>query len=110
MIIYKTPAEIEKMRRAGQVLFEAMKAVKAAVRPGVTTAELDRIAEEAIRARGGVPSEKGYEGFPGSICASPDDMVVHGIPSEREWLHRLRVQPQEYPYGGCHPSVCRCDR
>ena len=91
MIIYKTPAEIEKMRRAGQVLFEAMKAVKAAVRPGVTTAELDRIAEEAIRARGGVPSEKGYEGFPGSICASPDDMVVHGIPSENTVLREGQI-------------------
>ena len=91
MIIYKTPAEIEKMRRAGQVLFEAMKAVKAAVRPGVTTAELDRIAEEAIRARGGVPSEKGYEGFPGSICASPDDMVVHGIPSEKTVLREGQI-------------------
>ena len=91
MIIYKTPAEIEKMRRAGQVLFEAMKAVKAAVRPGVTTVELDRIAEEAIRARGGVPSEKGYEGFPGSICASPDDMVVHGIPSEKTVLREGQI-------------------
>ena len=76
MITYKTQAEIEKMRRAGQVLFAAMKAVKSAIRPGVTTAELDRVAESVIRSHGAIPSEKGYEGFPGSICASPDDMVV----------------------------------
>ena len=75
MIIYKTPAEIEKMRRAGQVLFEAMKAVKAAVRPGVTTAELDRIAEEAIRAavqdyydKNGIPYDK--KDFPEPSCES----------------------------------------
>ena len=79
------------MRRAGAVLFAAMQAVKAAVRPGVTTAQLDRIAESVIRSRGGVPSEKGYEGFPGSICASPDDMVVHGIPSDKVVLREGQI-------------------
>ena len=91
MITYKTQAEIEKMRRAGQVLFAAMKAVKSAIRPGVTTAELDRVAESVIRSHGAIPSEKGYEGFPGSICASPDDMVVHGIPSESVVLREGQI-------------------
>lgn len=73
------------------MLFEALKAVKAAVRPGVTTAELDRVAESVIRSHGAIPSEKGYEGFPGSICASPDDMVVHGIPSEKVVLREGQI-------------------
>ena len=91
MITYKTPTEIEKMRRAGVVLFEALKAVKAAVRPGVTTLELDRVAESVIRSYGAIPSEKGYEGFPGSICASVDDVVVHGIPSDRIVLREGQI-------------------
>ena len=91
MITYKTPAEIEKMRRAGVVLYEALKAVKAAVRPGVTTLELDSVAERVIRSYGAIPSEKGYEGFPGSICASPDDMVVHGIPSDKVVLKEGQI-------------------
>ena len=91
MITNKTPAEIEKMRRAGVVLYEALKAVKAAVRPGVTTLELDSVAERVIRSYGAIPSEKGYEGFPGSICASPDDMVVHGIPSDKVVLKEGQI-------------------
>ena len=85
------------MRRRGvassalPLLFAAMKAVKSAIRPGVTTAELDRVAESVIRSHGAIPSEKGYEGFPGSICASPDDMVVHGIPSESVVLREGQI-------------------
>lgn len=82
MITYKTQAEIEKMRRAGQVLFAAMKAVKSAIRPVVTTAELDRVAESVIRSHGAIPSEKGHKGFPGSICAVSGRHGGARIPSE----------------------------
>jgi len=80
VIIKKTPAEIDAMARAGEVLVATLAELERHVRPGVSTAELDRIAERFVRARGGVPTFKGYRGFPGSICASPNEMVVHGIP------------------------------
>jgi methionyl aminopeptidase len=80
VIIKKSPAEIEKMARAGLVLAETMDAIAAKVGPGVSTGELDALAERLIRARGATPTFKGYRGFPGSICASPNTMVVHGIP------------------------------
>lgn len=80
MIVRKSPREVEAMARAGQVVAETLELVGENIRPGITTAELDRIAEEHIRARGGVPTFKGYRGFPASICASPGPMVVHGIP------------------------------
>ena len=80
MIIRKSQAEIEKMARAGRVVRECLDLLGREVRPGITTGELDRLAEQFIRSKGGVPTFKGYRGFPGSICASPNDMVVHGIP------------------------------
>ncbi len=80
MIIRKSPAEIDKMAAAGDVLVRCHKLLQSKVRPGVTTGELDAAAEKFIRSQGGVPSFKGYNGFPGSICASPNHMVVHGIP------------------------------
>jgi methionyl aminopeptidase len=76
----KTPGEIDAMAAAGAELAEVMDLLAAEVREGVTTLELDRIAEEAIRSRGGVPTFKGYHGFPGSICPSVNDQVVHAIP------------------------------
>ncbi len=82
-IMVKSPMDLAAMRRAGQVAAQALRAVGEAVRPGITTGELDRIAEEQIRALGGEPSFLGYRGFPGSICASVDDEVVHGIPGPR---------------------------
>ena len=82
MIIRKSPAEIEKMARAGAVLRGCLELMAQEVRPGITTRELDRLAERYIRAKGGTPTFKGYRGFPGSICASPNDMVVHGIPGK----------------------------
>lgn len=82
MIVKKEPAQIEKMARAGEVVAGCLAMMRAASRPGVTTAELDRQAEDFIRARGGIPVFKGYRGFPASICASPNDMVVHGIPGD----------------------------
>jgi methionyl aminopeptidase len=72
------------MRKAGLVVGRTLEVLRAAVRPGVTTAELDAIAEDTIRTAGAVPSFLGYQGFPASICASVNDEVVHGIPGDRE--------------------------
>ena len=83
MIILKTPAEIEVMARASRVVAETLLLLKEAVRPGVTTNELDRLAEESIRSRGGVPAFKGYRSYPKTLCVSVNDQVVHGIPSKR---------------------------
>ena len=84
MITIKNREQIEKMRKAGKLTAEAIEAVHKAIHPGVTTKELDAIAEDYIRSRGGTPSFKGYGGFPGSICASVNEEVVHGIPSDRK--------------------------
>lgn len=82
-IVVKTPDDLVAMHRAGQAAALALRAVVRSVRPGVTTGELNTIAEEQIRALGGVPSFLGYRGFPASICASVNDEVVHGIPGPR---------------------------
>jgi len=84
MIILKTPAEIAVMAEASRVVAEALTIVRKAVCPGISTEELDRIAEEAIRARGAVPAFKGYRSYPKSLCASVNEQVVHGIPSKRK--------------------------
>ena len=81
MIQIKTPQEIELMRASGLVTAGAIAAVKAAVRPGVSTGELDAIAEDYIRSQGAVPNFLGYHGFTGTICASVNHEIVHGIPS-----------------------------
>jgi methionyl aminopeptidase len=80
VIVRKTDAEIEKMARAGAVVADTLDLLQASAAAGITLIELDRIAEEFITSRGGRPTFKGYRGFPGSICASPNAMVVHGIP------------------------------
>jgi methionyl aminopeptidase len=80
VIIKKSPQEIEKMARAGEILVATLKELESQVAPGVSTEELDAVAERFIRAHGAVPTFKGYRGFPGSICASPNAMIVHGIP------------------------------
>src|SRR3954471_8829677 len=79
----KTRDQVLAMRRAGLVVGRTLELLRSAVRPGVTTAELDAIAEDAIRTAGATPSFLGYEGFPASICASVNDEVVHGIPGDR---------------------------
>ncbi|MFZ1803515.1 MAG: type I methionyl aminopeptidase [Nitrospira sp. CG24B] len=84
MIILKTPAEIAVMAEASRVVAEALAIVKKAVCFGISTEELDRIAEEAIRARGAIPAFKGYRNFPKTLCASVNEQVVHGIPSKRK--------------------------
>ena len=80
MIVRKTPEQIDQMARAGDILVRCLKMLEAKTRAGVTTAELDETAEKFIRSQGATPAFKGYRGFPGSICASPNSMVVHGIP------------------------------
>jgi methionyl aminopeptidase len=86
VIIRKAPAEIERMARAGEVVADALALLGEHARPGVTTQELDELADEFIRSRGGTPTFKGYRGYPASICASPNEMVAHGIPG----LYALR--------------------
>ena len=80
MIIRKSAHEIEKMAAAGALVAETIALVGEHIRPGVTTAELDRIGEEHIVSRGGVATSKGYRGYPAAICISPNSVVVHGIP------------------------------
>ncbi|WP_045745049.1 type I methionyl aminopeptidase [Actinoplanes rectilineatus] len=82
----KTPEQIELMRAAGLVVEAALTAMREAVAPGVSTGDLDAIAEKVIRDHGAVPSFKGYHGFPASICASVNEQVVHGIPSQEQVL------------------------
>jgi methionyl aminopeptidase len=84
MIIRKTPEQIEKMALAGDILVRCLKMLESKARAGVTTAELDEVAEKFIRSQDAEPAFKGYRGFPGSICASPNSMVVHGIPGHYE--------------------------
>jgi methionyl aminopeptidase len=79
----KTPEQIAGMRRAGLVVGRTLELMRASVRAGISTGELDAIAEDHIRSSGATPSFKGYHGFPGSICASVNDEVVHGIPGGR---------------------------
>jgi len=86
MIQIKTPHEIELMRASGLVTAGAIKAVKAAVAPGVSTGELDAVAEDYIRSHGAVPNFLGYHGFTGTICASINDEIVHGIPNPERRL------------------------
>lgn len=82
-VIKKSPAEIEAMKEAGRVSAKALRIVGEHVKPGVSTLELDEIAESVIRSEGGIPAFKGYGGFPGSICASLNEQIVHGIPSAK---------------------------
>lgn len=83
MVTIKSKSEIEKMKAAGAVTYGALCAVEEAVKPGITTAELDRIAEKYIKSQGCIPTFKGYGGFPSSICASVNDEIIHGFPGQR---------------------------
>jgi methionyl aminopeptidase len=86
MIQIKTESEIARMRAAGLLVGQTLELLRAAVAPGITTADLDAISAESIRAGGGVPSFLGYNGFPATICASVNDEIVHGIPGGRVLL------------------------
>lgn len=83
MIILKTADEIAVMAKASRVVAEALAVLKSAVKPGITTDELDRLAESEIRSRGAIPAFKGYRNYPKTLCASVNEQVVHGIPSKR---------------------------
>jgi methionyl aminopeptidase len=78
----KSPAEIDAMAKAGEIHVRTMDLLASKIRPGITTAELDQAAERFIRSQGATSPFKGYRGFPGSICTSPNSMVVHGIPGD----------------------------
>jgi methionyl aminopeptidase len=84
VIIKKNPEEIERMAVAGSILVRTMNLLAGKIRPGVTTADLDKAAERFIRSQGAEPAFKGYRGFPGSICTSPNSTIVHGIPGPYE--------------------------
>ena len=86
MIIKKSRDEIERMARAGRLVAQAHEEVAAALRPGMTTLDLDVIAERVIRGAGATPSFKGYRGFPATLCTSPNDQIVHGIPAKETVL------------------------
>ncbi len=93
MVTIKSKSEIDKMREASRVANLAQKAIEKAIRPGISTLELDKIAEETMRENGAIPAEKGYPSgmkgvpdFPGSICASINDNIIHGIPSKYDIL------------------------
>jgi len=86
MIVLKSPEEIEKMKKSGKLLSGVIKSVKENIRPGVSTAELNEIAEKAIMNLGAKPAFKGYRGFPSALCTSINEEVVHGIPSETRVL------------------------
>ena len=82
MIIRKSQAEIEGMARAGEIVVETLAMIGEELRSGISMLELDRLAEEYIRDRGGAPTSKGYRGYPATLCISPNAMIVHGIPTE----------------------------
>jgi methionyl aminopeptidase len=82
VIIRKSPREIEQMAEAGDLVHETIHLVGEHLQPGVSMLELDRIAEEHIRSKGGVPTSKGYKGYPAALCISPNEMIVHGIPTD----------------------------
>ena len=84
MIILKTPAEIEIMAEASRIVADVLEIIRRQVRPGISTEDLDSLAEKEIRARGAVPAFKGYRNYPKTLCASINEQVVHGIPSKRK--------------------------
>ena len=86
MIIIKSPREIELMRESGQLLSSLFHHLSLMIKPGITTKMLDEEAERFIKERGGILEEKGYYGYPASICASVNDVLVHGIPSSKKVL------------------------
>jgi methionyl aminopeptidase len=83
MIIIKSSREIDQLRRPNAIVAEVLQRLREAVAPGITTRELDQIAEEAILSKGAIPAFKGYRGFPGSLCVSINEQIVHGIPNPR---------------------------
>jgi methionyl aminopeptidase len=83
MIFCKTWSEIQTMDRCNRIVLDTLRKLTEELKPGITTGDLDQIAEEMTRKAGAVPAFKGYRGYPSSLCASPNDVIVHGIPSDR---------------------------
>ncbi len=108
MVIIKSKSEIEKMRIAGRITFETLETLKDAVKPGITTKELDRVAEKYIKSQGCTASFKGHGGFPGSACISVNDEIIHGIPGGRI-LHEGDIVSVDVGacYKGYHGDACR---
>ena len=122
MIILKSRTEIDTMRTAGRIVYAVLADLVSHVRPGISTFELDRIAEEFIRARGGIPSFKGLYGFPATLCTSINEEIVHGIPSKKRVLRDGNVftadvgvmldgihadSARTYPVGEISPEAVR---
>lgn len=109
MITTKNKKEIELMRIAGDITIRAIEEVAKAIRPGVSTKQLDKIAHDYIISRGAKPSCLGYEGFPGTICTSVDDVVVHGIPNEDQILQEGQIISIDCvaSYKGYHGDAAR---
>ena len=91
MISLKNSDQIAKMRVAGALLYEVHQKLRDEIRPGVTTWDLDAYAESLIRKAGAIPSFKGYQGYPATLCTSVDDAVVHGIPSKKQVLQEGQI-------------------
>ena len=91
MISLKNPDQIAKMRVAGKLLYEVHQKLRTEIKPGVTTFDLDAYAESLIRKAGAIPSFKGYQGYPATLCTSVDDAVVHGIPSKKQVLKEGQI-------------------
>lgn len=107
-IIIKNEEQIAKMRVAGKILSKLDEVLRAEIRPGITTLELDRIAEDFILSQNAKPSFKGYGGFPGSICTSVNDEIVHGIPSKRKLVEGDIISIDMGSYiGGYHGDAAR---
>lgn len=104
----KTQEQIEKMKVAGAILARLDEILKREIKVGVTTKQLDAIAEDYIRSQGAIPSFKGYGGFPGSICTSVNDEIVHGIPSDRKLKQGDIISIDMGSYiGGFHGDAAR---
>lgn len=107
-ITIKNEEQIERMRKAGQILKRLDEVLRNEIKPGVTTLQLDRIAEDYIKSQGAIPSFKGYGGFPGSICTSVNEVVIHGIPSARKLVVGDIISIDMGSYiGGYHGDCAR---
>lgn len=108
MIYIKSPAEVAKMRRAGKIVYDTLETLKSYVKAGITTKELDTIAREFILSQGAKPSFLNYNGFPGSICASVNNVVIHGIPGDTK-LYEGDIISLDIGacFDGYHGDACR---
>lgn len=108
-VTIKTEDEINLMRKSGHMLYQVHEELKKAVRPGISTKELDQIGEDTIRSLGGIPNCKNYEGFPAAVCISVNDEVVHGIPSEKRILQEGDIVTFDTGliYKGYHSDAAR---